>query len=117
MAGKQSAGQNLATSERQSLTTGNIVPWHPAGRMSTTASRRVKPRTESLDPTDWNEFRQASHAALDSMIEHLRAVRTRPVWQAMPDDVMAGLDTPLPRAGRAIAEVIGEFEELIKPYA
>ncbi len=117
MAGKQIAGQNLATSETLSLTTGNIVPWHPAGRMSTTASRRVKPRTESLDPIDWNEFRQASHAALDSMIEHLRGIRTQPVWQAAPDDVLAGLKTPLPRAGRGIADVIEEFEELIKPYA
>lgn len=117
MAGKQIAAQNLPTGEKLNLTADNVVPWHPAGRLSTTAARPVKHRVESLDPGDWNEFRQVSYAALDLMIEHLRSVRMRRVWQAAPDDVLARLETPLPKAGRGIAEVLGEFDELIKPYA
>ena len=51
------------------------------------------------------------------MIEHLRAVREPPVWQPAPGTVLGRLESPLPRTGRGIADVIGEFDELIKPYA
>jgi len=117
MAGTQIAAQNLATREKLSPTTDRVVPWHPAGRMSTIAAPPAKHRFESLDPADWNEFRQASHAALESMIEHLRSIRARPVWQPTPDDLLARLEAPLPKTGRGIAQVIVEFDELIKPYA
>src|SRR5579872_1354323 len=117
MAGKQIAAQHLAPSDSLSLTTGKVVPWHPAGRMSTTDARPAKQQIARLDPSDWNEFREVSHAALDLMIEHLRSIRSRPVWEAMPDEVLARLDAPLPKAGREIAEVIEEFDELIRPYA
>lgn len=117
MAGKHIVAQDPATSDSLNLTTGNVLPWHPAGRMSTTATRPAKDGFESLDPSDWNEFRQASHAALDGMIEHLRSIRTQPVWQAAPDGVLDRLHTPLPRSARGIADVIGEFDQLIKPYA
>lgn len=49
------------------------------------------------------------------MIEHLHAIRTRPVWQRAPDDLLARREAPLPKAGRGIAEVIEEFDELPKP--
>lgn len=117
MAGKHIAVQDPAISGSLNLTNGNVLPWHPAGRMSTTATRPAKDGFESLDPSDWNEFRQASHAALDRMIEHLRSIRTQPVWQAAPDGVLDRLHTPLPRSARGIADVIGEFDQLIKPYA
>jgi aromatic-L-amino-acid/L-tryptophan decarboxylase len=117
MAGKHIVAQGLPTRDSLNLATGNVLPWHPAGRMSTTATRPAKDGFESLDPPDWNEFRLASHAALDRMIEDLRSIRTRPVWQAAPKDVLARLNTPLPTTPRGIAEVIGEFDQLIKPYA
>ena len=34
-----------------------------------------------LDPENWDEFRETSHRALDAMIDYLREVRARPVWQ------------------------------------
>ena len=116
MAGEQIAAQKLAASNMLNRTSGKVVPWHPAGRMSTTATP-ARDGFASLDPADWNEFRQASHAALDNMIDHLRSIRMRPVWQSAPDDVLARLDTPLPKTGREIGDVIQEFDELIKPYA
>lgn len=85
--------------------------------MSTAAALPAKSTFENLDPVDWSEFRHASHAALDRMIDHLRSIRTRPVWQPTPRDALDKLDTPMPRSGRGIAEVLEEFDELIKPYA
>lgn len=116
MAGKQIAEQ-FATSDKLRLARSKVVPWHRAGRMSTPATRPSQHRIENLDPADWNEFRETSHAALDLMIEHLRSIRARPVWQPAPPDALARLEAPLPKAGRGMAEVIEDFDELIKPYA
>jgi len=70
-----------------------------------------------LDPEDWQEFRRASHRALDAMIDHVRTIRDGPVWQAAPADVRARFRTALPRAPRGLDEVLGDFDALIKPYA
>jgi hypothetical protein len=37
----------------------------------------------SLDPKDWNAFRQLAHKALDEALEFVESVRERPVWQPL----------------------------------
>ena len=44
-----------------------------------------------LDPDDWEAFRAESHKALDGMIDHLRDVRTRPVWRQPTEEAQRPL--------------------------
>ncbi len=72
---------------------------------------------ESLDPADWAAFRAQSHRMLDDMIDFLAQVRTRPVWQPVPDDVKRRLAEPVPTQPTALPDVYAQFQELILPYA
>lgn len=82
--------------------------------MNTTDSRAVKNR--SLDPEDWEEFRALGHQMLDDMIEYLRTVRERPVWQSPSAEAREFLRTPLPRQGAGMSEVYQGFKQHILPY-
>lgn len=113
MAGPKIAAQEIVR-RRPGHATATVLPWHPARRLSTPPAAAAD---LSLDPADWNAFRQSSHEALDRMIEHLRTIRQRPVWQQMPAGAKAKLDAPLPREGRHLDSVLGDFERAIKPYA
>ena len=73
--------------------------------------------TINLDPENWDDFRTASHAALDSMIDHLQTVRDRPVWIEAPEHVRARFCDGLPRGPRAFQDVLQDFETLVRPYA
>ncbi|MGJ0392801.1 MAG: pyridoxal phosphate-dependent decarboxylase family protein [Methylocystis sp.] len=70
-----------------------------------------------LDPKDWDAFRAESHRALDSMIDYLRDLRTRPVWTAPTEEARARFDRDLPAEGRELAAVLEDFERFIKPFA
>jgi aromatic-L-amino-acid decarboxylase len=73
--------------------------------------------SEDLDPQDWEAFRRDSHQALDGMIDFLRDMRERPVWQNAPAHVRQHFQAPLPRHPREFAEVLEDFDANIKPYA
>jgi glutamate/tyrosine decarboxylase-like PLP-dependent enzyme len=74
-------------------------------------------REEGLDPQNWDDFRALSHRALDEMIDHLRTVRDRPVWQPMPPSVRERLATDPPWEGTGLGAVYEEFSEVVQPYA
>ena len=71
----------------------------------------------SLDPHDWSEFRTLAHRMLDETIDGIANVRTRPVWQPIPDDVRAAFKADVPREASDLAEVYREFAEHVAPYA
>ena len=71
----------------------------------------------SLDPEDWNAFRALAHRMLDETIDGIANVRTRPVWQPIPDDVRASFKADVPREVGDLAEVYREFAEHVAPYA
>ncbi|MCK1741336.1 aspartate aminotransferase family protein [Bradyrhizobium sp. 139] len=71
----------------------------------------------SLDPQDWSEFRALAHRMLDEAIDGIANVRTRPVWQPIPDHVRAALKADVPREASDLADVYHEFAEHIAPYA
>jgi len=71
----------------------------------------------NLDPDDWEAFRAASRRALDDMIDFLRTVRERPVWQPAPPAVTRAFSAPLPTAPQDLEEVLADFSSLIRPYA
>lgn len=71
----------------------------------------------SLDPQDWSEFRALAHRMLDETIDGIANVRSRPVWQPIPDEVRAAFRSDVPREAGDLAEVYREFSEQIAPYA
>jgi aromatic-L-amino-acid decarboxylase len=70
-----------------------------------------------LDPDDWDGFARLGRAALDGMIDHLRTIRSGPVWRPMPADVRARFESPLPTVPGDLADALAEFEASIRPYA
>ena len=72
---------------------------------------------DSLDPADWEAFKDLAHRLLDDAIDHLRTVRERPVWQPVPDAVRQALAQPLPVQGQGLERTCREVRDLILPYA
>jgi aromatic-L-amino-acid decarboxylase len=70
----------------------------------------------ALDPGDWNGFRQQSHRMLDDMLRHMETLRTRPVWQIIPDEVRAKFCQSMPQGPMELFEVHEEFMTSIVPY-
>ena len=76
-----------------------------------------KPDVEiTLDPEDWEAFRRFAHEALDRSIDYIEGVRDRKPWQAMTKAAMEALSTPVPKVGKPVEEVFGEFQQNIFPY-
>ena len=48
---------------------------------------------------------------VDDMLEYLRTVRERPVWQQPPEDARARLREPLPRTGQGAERVYADFRD------
>ncbi|MHA2232346.1 MAG: pyridoxal phosphate-dependent decarboxylase family protein, partial [Candidatus Hodarchaeales archaeon] len=71
---------------------------------------------ESLDPSDWNEFRRLSSDALDDMLNYLETVRERPVWQPIPEDVKNFFKKSVPKDPEEAREIYQDFLEKILPY-
>jgi aromatic-L-amino-acid decarboxylase len=71
---------------------------------------------ETLDPTDWQAFRQLGHRMVDDMLDWLEHVRERPVWQPLPDSVREALHRPLPRAPEGAERAYDEFRMHVLPY-
>jgi glutamate/tyrosine decarboxylase-like PLP-dependent enzyme len=74
-------------------------------------------KADSLDPNDWEALRALGHRMLDDMMDHLRDLRTGPVWQPLPAETRAGLRGPLDTTGADPAAVYARFRETVLPYA
>lgn len=73
-------------------------------------------RNESLDPQNWEDTRALMHRMVDDAVDYLSTLRDRPIWQEMPESVLAGFKTPLPEEPTDAQEVYQEFQENILPY-
>ncbi|HEX9207771.1 MAG TPA: pyridoxal-dependent decarboxylase [Steroidobacteraceae bacterium] len=71
---------------------------------------------ESLDPQDWEALRQLAHRAIDDGFDHLQHVRDRPVWQPVPDAVVARLQGPAPRLPQGAESAYQDFRDWVLPY-
>lgn len=80
------------------------------------ASEVIPGSERDLDPENWDAFAVEAHRGLDLMIDYLRRVRERKVWQPAPDHVRARFHTALPQQGKPLSELIGEFEQFMLPY-
>jgi aromatic-L-amino-acid/L-tryptophan decarboxylase len=71
---------------------------------------------ESLDPQDWDAFRDLAHHMLDDMLDYQQQVRERLVWQPVPAEVKAFLKRPLPQQPQSHQQVYQDFVENVLPY-
>ncbi len=71
---------------------------------------------ETLDPDDWESTRKLGHKMLDDMLDYLKTVRERPVWQNVPDEVKSQFTGPVPISPEQPEEVYREFVEKVLPY-
>jgi glutamate/tyrosine decarboxylase-like PLP-dependent enzyme len=71
----------------------------------------------SLDPVDWPSTRAQGHRMLDDILDYIEGIRTRPVWQPIPDNEREHFRTEVPAAPSDLADVHDEFMRHILPYA
>jgi glutamate/tyrosine decarboxylase-like PLP-dependent enzyme len=77
---------------------------------------RATSTEETLDPEDWESMRALGGRMLDDMLDYLRTVRERPVWEHAPDEVKAHFREPLPLEPQPPEEVYEEFLQYVLPY-
>jgi aromatic-L-amino-acid decarboxylase len=70
----------------------------------------------SLDPDDWEQYRAMGHRMLDDMVDYLRTVRERPVWQSPSTASRRALQSALPRESSSIVDVYENFKTHILPF-
>jgi glutamate/tyrosine decarboxylase-like PLP-dependent enzyme len=61
-------------------------------------------------------MRVLGHRMLDDMLDYLKTVRERPVWQHTPDRVKAHFNRPVPLDPQPPEEIYQEFLENVLPY-
>ena len=71
---------------------------------------------ETLDPDDWESMRKLGHTMIDDMVNYLRTVRERPVWQHVPDRIKDSFRGPVPEQPQPPEEIYEEFVEKVLPY-
>ena len=74
------------------------------------------PHDRSLDPLDWERYREVSHRVLDELLGFVQTVGERGVWQPVPDGVKERLTEGAPRAAQPVEQVWETARELILPY-
>ena len=94
-------------------------PLHPACTQQncTDPSATVAaPAPISLNPQDWDAFREQAHRMLDDMLGYTERIRERPVWQPIPEEVRARFQEPLPLQPVPLATLHDEFMHQILPF-
>jgi aromatic-L-amino-acid/L-tryptophan decarboxylase len=71
---------------------------------------------ESLDPADWDALRELGVQMVTDMLDYLKTVRERPVWQPIPEQVKDSFRRPLPLEPEPASEVYQEFRQNVLPY-
>ncbi len=71
----------------------------------------------SLDPENWSETRALGHKMLDQLFDDLETVRSRPVWQRLPESAKASLTVPAPKKPQSLESVYDEFRQNVEPYS
>ena len=71
----------------------------------------------SLDPVDWQSFREIAHRMLDLAIDHVEQTGDRPVWRPVPDAVKQELSEPPPFEAQGTDRVCKDLLEFVLPYS
>jgi glutamate/tyrosine decarboxylase-like PLP-dependent enzyme len=86
------------------------------GTPGTAAPARTPREEQTLDPADWEALRALGHRMVDDMLDHLRTVRDRPVWQPVPAAVKERLRAPAPVDPQDAGRIYEEFKRDVLPY-
>ena len=71
---------------------------------------------ETLDPADWDTARALVTRVAGEAVDHLRNVRSRPVWRDMPPEIRARLATALPQGSAPLEGVVREVFDIAMAY-
>ena len=71
---------------------------------------------ETLDPEDWQAFRELAHRMVDDALTYLETVRERPAWQPVPEAVRRRFQEPLPAEPQGAEQAYQDFLEDVLPY-
>lgn len=72
---------------------------------------------DTLDPSDWQDFRAQGHRMLDDIFDYLEHIRERPVWQPIPPEVREHFRQTMPKEPSDLATVHETFMREILPFA
>lgn len=70
---------------------------------------------KTLDPDDWDSFRNSAHRLLDDALDEMESFREGRVWTPMPDTMKSDLNVDLPKAGISHEELRTMLADLL-PY-
>lgn len=71
---------------------------------------------ETLDPKDWAKARALMHQMVDDAIDYTANIRSKKVWQEMPDDILNSFNMSVPYESSDPGLVYDEFKKNILPY-
>ena len=71
---------------------------------------QVEAQASSLEPKDWDEYRELCHQMVDDVLTHLQSLDQKPTWQQMPLDLEERIrGEPLPRKPAGEKAAYGDF--------
>ena len=71
---------------------------------------------QSLDNPDWESMRKLGKKMVDDVVDLLKNIDKKPVWQQIPQSSKEFLKASLPKQGQAPEEIYEEFLQHIFPY-
>ena len=71
---------------------------------------------ETLDPDEWEEFRQLGHRVVDDMTDYMRDLRENPGWLQGPAGRREHFDSSAPQNSQPVNEVYDEYLRYVHPY-
>ena len=96
----------------------SVLRYDPHARANGAREGGMSSKDErTLDPSNWEELRALGHRMLDDMVDYIRDIRQRPVWQPMPEDARTAFRTALPEKPSDLTAVYADFERKVVPYA
>lgn len=75
-----------------------------------------RPGEQSLDPEDWEQFREFGHRVFDDVVDYLSSVRERPAWRPLPAAARRLFAEPLPESASPAEQVYEQVREHILPF-
>jgi len=70
----------------------------------------------SLDPENWQAYRNLAHRALDSVFDYQEGIRDEPAWRRVPEELEAEYRSPAPTLPEGIESAYRDFQRLVRPY-
>ncbi|MCH8907352.1 MAG: aminotransferase class V-fold PLP-dependent enzyme [Candidatus Heimdallarchaeota archaeon] len=71
---------------------------------------------ENLDPKDWLQTTKLGKQMVEDMMQYLKTVRERKIWQPIPTEVREEFRRSLPLDGMSQQEIYDDFKKHILPY-